>query len=285
VREKRDDRWRSLRAVDFGRLREARLQAHYAVQWLARAARAFVPPQADHSHTNLGWDDALDGFTTHPLTGDLRLELLIPDLTLVVAAEREQQSLALNGRTDGDARRWLGDRLSAYRLDASALDAKAPYEIPDHPVGRGAAYGASELADPLAQLAAWFANANASLDRIRDTMSVRGLSPSPVRTWPHHFDMASLTLLEAGHAEHARSVNAGFSPGDEHYEEPYFYVSPYPYPDPTKLPPLPAAGQWHTRGFTAAVAPASRILAAADPQGAAEGVLVAAVDASITVLR
>src|SRR5215472_15715998 len=59
--------WKPLHGVDQRRLSEARLQAHYAVQWLARAARAYVPPQPDDGHTNLGWDGALRGFTTHPL--------------------------------------------------------------------------------------------------------------------------------------------------------------------------------------------------------------------------
>jgi len=45
--------WMPLRGVNQRRLSEARLQAHYAVQWLARAARAYVPPQPDDEHTNL----------------------------------------------------------------------------------------------------------------------------------------------------------------------------------------------------------------------------------------
>jgi hypothetical protein len=275
--------WRPIRGVDSGRLREARLQAHHAVQWLARAARAFVPPQPDDNHTNLGWDDALDGFATHPLTGDLRLGLRISPLILVLTG-RSAQGFHLGGETDADARRWVNEQLNARGLDAHALDAKAPYEIADHEVARGAAYGVSESADALVELAAWFANANVSLDKTRYRMRTRGLTPSPVRTWPHHFDMATLTLLEAGGAEHARSVNAGFSPGDEHYEEPYFYVSPHPYPEAAKLPPLPAVGHWHTQGFTAAIAPGSHILEAKDHQSAAEAFLAEAVDAAIAAL-
>lgn len=56
--------WRPLRGVDRGHLREARLRAHHAMQWLARAARACIPARPDDAHTNLGWDDRLDGFTT-----------------------------------------------------------------------------------------------------------------------------------------------------------------------------------------------------------------------------
>jgi hypothetical protein len=276
--------WRPIRGIEQSRLRAARLQAHYAVQWLARAARAFVPPQADDSHTNLGWDDALDGLATHPLNGDLRPALRVRDLTLQLGGAGVQQQFPFDGRMDADARRWLGVDLAAHGLDAAKLDAPAPYAMPDHAIAHGVAYGVGELTDALAELAAWFANAHAALGKVHDRMRARGFAPSPVRCWPHHFDMATLTVISGGDPAHAPSVNAGLSPGDEHYEEPYFYVSPYPYPDPAKLPPLPAVGHWHTGGFTGAIAPASRILQSKDHQAAGERFLDAAVAAAIKAL-
>ena len=278
-----DPVWRAIRGVEIGRLREARLQTHYAVQWLARAARAFVPPHSDDRHTNLDWDDALGGFVTHPLKDDLRLGLGLAELRLMLVSPSVQVSFTLNGRSDADARLRLGELLAAHDLDPTRLDAKPPYEIADHKVAHGAVYDTGSLADALSGLAAWFANADLSLGHVRDQMIAGGFPPSPVRTWPHHFDMATLTLLEAGNAEYAPSVNAGFSPGDEHYEEPYFYVSPHPYPDRTKLPALPF-GHWHTRGFTAAILPASQIMMMADHQKTGDSFLDAAVTAAITAL-
>ena len=87
--------WRPIRGVDVGRVRDARLQAHHAVQWLARAARAFVPPQPDDSHTNLAWDHELDGFTTHPLAGDSHLGLRVAELALVFTGSRQRRARAL----------------------------------------------------------------------------------------------------------------------------------------------------------------------------------------------
>ena len=53
--------WVTLSDVDQRRLGEARLQAHHAIQWLARVARAYVPPQPDDSHTSMDWDGDAGG--------------------------------------------------------------------------------------------------------------------------------------------------------------------------------------------------------------------------------
>jgi len=50
--------WQSVPRANFMFLHAARLQAHYAAQWLSRAARAYVPAEPHDRHTSLGWDDA-----------------------------------------------------------------------------------------------------------------------------------------------------------------------------------------------------------------------------------
>src|SRR5260370_40999309 len=71
--------WRKVKGIDRSDLREARLQAHYAVQWLARAAGAYATPAPDDRHTNLGWDDAILGLTTHALPQGTLLGLNISE--------------------------------------------------------------------------------------------------------------------------------------------------------------------------------------------------------------
>jgi hypothetical protein len=276
--------WMPLRGVDQHRLSEARLQAHYAVQWLGRAARAYVPPQPDDEHTNLGWDSALGGLTTHPLKDGARLSLKITDLTLALhVGEGSTQSFSLDGRSDAQARQWLSEQLGARGLDAHALDAPSPYEMPAHAVSQGAAYGPAGLADALAELAAWFGNAQHSLASIQRQMIGRKLAASPLRCWPHHFDLATLTTLPARNPDATGYVGAGLSPGDEYYDEPYFYVSVYPEPDPAALPSLPMLGHWHLRDFMAAIATAHKIVAAKNQQAETDDFLRAAIDGAIKV--
>jgi len=279
--------WRPLGTVDFSALSEARLEVHYAVQWLARTARAYIPPEPDDSHTSIGWRDALDGFTTHPILAGVRLGLSLSRLTLSAVNARDTMlmSLSLQDATDDDVRAWLGEQTQAASLDPLLLDEPSPWEMPAHPIGQGVAYSGASLAPARKELAAWFANAHRALNEVRNNAVADKLAASPVRCWPHHFDIATLISLESGDPEHARSVNAGLSPGDGSYDEPYFYVSPWPYPDAGKLPPLPSVGHWHTQGFLAAVAPARRIVSAEKPQQAAEEFLQAAVAAAITALN
>lgn len=233
----------------------------------------------------MGWDETFDGFLTHLLPGGVHLGVSIPELALTLfASAGGRAAIALPGRTDTDARAWLGEHIGMLKLDPAALDAPSPWEMPTHPLAGGTTYDAAGLAAARAEIAAWFANADRSLKRLRAQYLAKVPSVSPVRCWPHHFDMATLISLERGDPEHDRSVNAGLSPGDGSYGEPYFYVSPWPYPDTITLPPLPAPGHWHTEGFLAAVAPASQILATAAPQAAAEGFLETATAAAIKAL-
>ena len=63
--------WQTVPRANFMFLHAARLQAHYAAQWLARAARAYVPAQPDDRHTSLGWDDAFGGLDHASAAGRL----------------------------------------------------------------------------------------------------------------------------------------------------------------------------------------------------------------------
>ena len=156
--------------------------------------------------------------------------------------------------------------------------------MPAHAISQGAAYGPAGLSDALAELAAWFGNAAPLIGSIQRQMIGRKLAASPARCWPHHFDLATLTTLPARNADATRYVGVGLSPGDEYYDEPYFYVSVYPEPNPAALPSLPTLGHWHLRDFVAAVATAHKIVAATNQQAETDEFLRAAVNGAIKVL-
>jgi hypothetical protein len=276
--------WRPLGGVDATRLGEARVEAHYAAQWLAKLARAAVPPQPDDSHTNLGWDDELNGFVTHPLRDGARLGLRVSDLTLTALGgepTRPERSFTLIGHSDAEARAWIARAFTASGMEAQALDAPPPYAMPAHGVARGGAYGGAGLSEGLSELAAWFANGRTAIETIRQAMRVHGLDAPAPRCWPHHFDLATLTSFLPPDGSATAYVGAGLSPGDHFYDEPYFYLSIYPKPDPSTLPKLPPLGHWHVEDFTGAVATARTILASARPEAETNAFLTAALGAAL----
>lgn len=271
--------WQSVPRANFVFLHAARLQAHYAAQWLARASRAYLKPQPHDRHTSLGWDGAFGGLVTHPLPDGSRLGLRIADLTLAFL-DVHPQELPLDGRTETEVRTWLGGHIAARNLAAGMLDDPAPYAMPGHVLALGARYSLDELGDAFKVLAVWSSNANAALAGVQKHLAARKLKAPPVRCWPHHFDLDCAVDLGRG-----RTMGIGYSPGDEFCDEPYFYTSMWPEPFIPSLPLLPAMAHWHTYKFLAALAPAHKIVAAHDQGAYVQQFLDVSVKAALDALR
>jgi hypothetical protein len=239
-------------------LAEARLELHWAIQIPAAVARAEIPPLLDDSHTSLEWvagDALLAGGVT---PRGLRLGLRAATLTLVVldAAGAHRDELPLRGRTYDEGLAWAADRLGGAARGAP------PYEMPSHVVARGAPFRGDDAA-ALAELARWFAFADRLLGEFAATGPLPGGHALPVRCWPHHFDIATLIELPRRTPMDTRTVGLGLSPGDESRPEPYFYVTPWPYPDDPAPPELPSGAAWQREGWFGAVLTSSALFAAA----------------------
>jgi hypothetical protein len=251
-------KWRSLGAIPPTRLVDARLEAHHAAQLLAiGVGRSLLPAREDDSHTSLTWDpDGRRWFGPEiPGTDSFRAELRPENLTLSLARPRgkERRELPLAGRTSTEALEWLREQVAGLGGEAARISLESHYEIPDRAVADGSPFRQSE---ELVEVSRYFQNAHRLF---RELVEVEP-GASAVATWPHHFDMATLIQLVPEKGGDARSVGVGLSAGDEHYAEPYLYVSPYPYPAVARLRALAPPGHWHTEGFVAAILPAQRIV-------------------------
>ena len=126
--------------------------------------------------------------------------------------------------------------------------------MPRHGIAEGTQFTEGRQAHK--EIANWFQTANDVLSDI----ARKHPGATPVRCWPHHFDIATLIQIDSPDAgEQARSIGVGMSPGDTSYQEPYWYVTPWPYPGVTTLEDLPE-GAWQTSGWTGAVLTATRIV-------------------------
>src|SRR5258708_8911850 len=260
-------------------LHAARLQAHYAAQWLARVARATIAPQPHDFHTNLGWDDQFGGVVTHPRPHGSGLGLRIADLTLAFL-DQHPHALSLDGRADAEVKAWLRGHVAARNLVSGKLDDPLPYALPDHALALGGGYSLDELGDALKTLSGWASNANMVLSAVQHRLASKKLKAPAVRCWPHHFDFDTLVELGRG-----RTMGLGYCPGDEFCDEPYFYTSMWPEPSIPKLPLLPAMAHWDTYKFLASLAPAHKIVAAHDQGDYVRQFLDVSVTAALGALR
>jgi hypothetical protein len=280
------DVWEPLVQIDTARWVAARQQLHAAAQAAAGPGKQLLPHQPDFSEQSFRWDGAARALAqgaidaARPVRSALRPDP--PALLLLdgdgAAALRE---LLLDGSSLEDAFGWLETELGALLGRPVALD--RPAEPPALPAGTDGRFATAD-AEAFRLAAAWFANGH----RLLAAVAARHPRAAPVRCWPHHFDIATLLPLdEGGDPETARSIGVGLQPGDGARPEPYLYVTPWPYPDAARLPPL-AVGGWHTEGWTGAVLEAEALFAAgAAPEQArlAERFLDAAIAACRELLE
>lgn len=257
------DPWTSLALVAPERLRDALLEVHWSAQFLASAGQTFAEPRDDDSHRAMSWDRGLRSFVGEGFREGypFRLSLRVEDLTLVLLDRTGQAlgSLPLGGVTRDQGYEWLAAGLANYMGAPPPEIARPEYELPPHRVSAGAAFSA-DIGAELEVISALYGSAAALLTELAES---RG-DASPVRCWPHHFDIATLlTVAEAAGEEAARTVGVGIAPMGGGYDDWYWYVTPWPYPDAGALPDLEGPGDWHTEGWTAAVLVADAVVAAA----------------------
>ena len=256
-----------IRSVAPADLAPARDVAHRAVQVATKAARANLPTQPDDSQSNLIWNRGRGALFSQPLNppdGAVSIGVAIAGLTLsIVDGDTDIATFDLRETDETAALSWI-DALLAEAGLAAASAIILPYDLPAS-VDQIDRFEPSGPADGLQALAAWYALADNLLSEFADANDAIEPGPSPVRCWPHHFDIATYVSLEEGDFETARGVGVGMSPGDSSYAEPYFYVNPWPTLDPKTLGPCPEPGHWHTDGFVGAIATATEILNLDDP--------------------
>jgi hypothetical protein len=255
-------------------LTDARLQLHHAVQIAVSGAISYLESRSDDSHTALAWSTQLCALETELVAParPFRIGVRIEDLTLLAIGGpgTVTSSFELSGRTVAEAHAWLSAIAAESGLDPRALTSRKHYTIPDHRVGHGAPFSTGSGAE-LHELTRYWSNASAILEVFRRATP----GASEVRTWPHHFDIATLITPPGSNPG---TIGVGQSPGDESYDEPYWYVTPSPRPVPRDLPPLAGGGHWHADGWFGAVLPASEFVSATDQRAQVKRFIASAVD-------
>ncbi len=275
-------------------LAAARLLAHWAVQIPAALANHHVPARDDDSQSNLGWvGDQAGCWLSRPLTElpgeasgvSVGVRPLGLELLLFEADGGVWERLPLEGQSLQSALAWTRSNLETRAGSALEVTRLRDYPMPPHPVlERGVPFEIGRLGPALGELAAWFAAFTGLFSRLEPAWLGRGelSSVAEARVWPHHFDLGGLLTVAQEYTDGGvEQIGFGFAPGDEHYEQPYLYVTPYPQPELPPVTGLPCGGFWKLDGFVGAILGGDRILAlpAEGREAASEAFLEGAIQA------
>ncbi|NHC34223.1 hypothetical protein [Scytonema millei] len=250
-------------------LTESRLRLHYAIQFIAATGSALAEPLQDYSHTSLTWKSDLKVFVGAVIHAIRSFQVALDPVSLIsIILDKHGETIAtspLEGKTLVEGMNWHKKQISQLGADAEkiAFLSYPPDDFPDHAIAHGATFNTSEVAGRQ-ELANYYANTHQLLQEIVAETE----DASPIHTWSHHFDMATLISIPGKKNGEPITVGVGMSPGDRSYDEPYWYVSPYPYPDTTSLPKLAGGGFWQTQHWVGAVLTASQLTT--DSDGAQE---------------
>lgn len=280
--------WQPIGKIAPQALTESRLQLHYAIQLIAATGAALAEPLPDDSHSSFAWNPVLEIFVGAAIQAQQPFQVAIDPVSLTAIVLDKQSetiaSLPLHKKNLPEGLNWLKQEIAKLGIDPGNITflTYPPDDFPDHPLAHGARFDVSEeLA--FSELTDYYANTHQMLQKIVATTE----DASEIRIWPHHFDIATLVTIPGTKNGNLLTVGVGMSPGDTNYSEPYWYVSPYPYPDPTNLPPIAGHGFWHTQQWVGAVLPASRVIETSpnDQPQQVEAFLNSALKAAISLLQ
>lgn len=252
--------WRITGNIKPQDLTESRLQLHYAIQFIAAIGSALAEPLPDYSHTSLEWNPELEVFVGTVIRSQISFRVALDPIRLTsIILDNQGNAIAefpLHQKTMAEGLSWHKQEISKLGANAEnvAFLSYPPDDFPEHPVAHGATFDASEESGRQ-ELTNYYANTHQLLQELVATNK----DASSIHIWPHHFDIATLISLPGTNNGEPMTVGIGLSPGDTSYEEPYWYVSPYPYPAIENLPSLDSNGFWHTQHWVGAVLTASRL--------------------------
>jgi hypothetical protein len=252
--------WQIVDTLNTQDFTEARLQLHYGIQLIAATGSALAEPLPDFSHTSLKWSPDLEVFIGTPIRANKPFRVALDPVMLTsILLDQESETISvfpLDQKTLAEGMAWLKGEVAQLGADASKIELLTyPEDFPDHAIAHGALFNVSKAEAERQELSHYYANTHLVLQEVVADVE----DASPIHIWPHHFDIATLIFMPIQKRGEPITIGVGLSPGDNNYAEPYWYVSPYPYPDSENLPFLDGEGFWHTQEWLGGVLPASRL--------------------------
>jgi len=221
--------WWELAGHDSADLAQTWAQAHHAVRLAGLVGKSWASPHGNGQHAAMMWysgQGLLDGlFASEPVSGDRPMRGVIRlwnlNLLLVEESGAEIDKIELVGKTLDDARSWMIDAVKQHAGEPKRMIPENQ-PTPEHGVAAGAEFGVlSQMAH--AELLRLYGNTASVLEQV--SWTIKGASP--VRMWPHSFELSMQVRLSAEDEMPPKLVVMGLAPPGKLSAGGYWYVAPW----------------------------------------------------------
>lgn len=251
--------WSHLYPLELSELAIVRDQFHQAVQSVAAVGRHFLEVSKEDQNAVLHWipnPKRLAGKWIDTPKGKFRASISFSEGRIFLIDEKIRviDSFEIHGNTFNQLMVWFEEHIGQLGLPVENFNVNLPYELPDYATEKKQEFDLSDMALSDA-FAHFYANSRVILEKLKASFPGAG----ETTVWPHHFDQAiSVMLKDSGNPETSSYLGLGMSPGDQFYNQPYFYVNSWPYAEEDQLQSL-KFGKWHTDDWVGAVFTAEEI--------------------------
>ena len=218
--------WPSVNIFDTKQFRQARIEAHNALFWMARGANSFLSAAPNNAHLSLFWHRDSNNFRTRSFDGDLQIGLNFPDLELYFCegGQKVPHSFWLDDRTPAFAEAWYLVELLHRDRDQSKFSTDLPFSSPNMLMGDTEDHNASAYKPELDALNCCVLKGNEILQSVLHTLAQKP-EFAKCRQWitlePESF---SLSLNVSADNEAVKLPSIGVSLGDHLRPAPFFFV-------------------------------------------------------------
>ena len=186
---------------------------HLAAQYLAMAAKSFLPHQEDDSHTNLGFDAKSLSIFSHPLTSESNRLVLHLEAGILELENTNLFRIPLDRNNHADINLKLKELFKTAGLQKD-YQFDMHYELPFGAEN----YSFNWVPDPF--MAGLRTQAHSLLEEVSRTLGFC----QEIRIWPHHFDSGAF-----GPCDQVPGLyfGIGLAIPDDVVDSHYYYLSAY----------------------------------------------------------
>lgn len=243
--------WQKFNRIDIYELEKARVQLINAIQLVSAAPRSYIKNAEDDRKDWLKWDIESSAIISEEFGTQEKIKIIldIEQFILSLYGQKDHiQHLVLSGITYPMAFAWMKIKLDTFHIDGEAFNDKSSYSIAQ-PLEVNDEMRVTNQ-EVFKDIGTYISNAYFSFIQLKNELDIKG----NISINPHNMN---LVLIPEGKEI---KFSFGFSPGDNEYFEPYFYIQLEKVTENILHKLVKTIGIWHNKNWNGLVLLASEFI-------------------------